>query len=80
MTLDDALLVFAITLLLFAISVLLHGLYKEIRREKERKRLKWCQEMRCRNCDELCVYLGGTVGGTQLYGCPKCKQVYYAER
>lgn len=34
--------------------------------------------MQCRKCGEVCVYLGGTIGGTQLYGCPRCRRVFFA--
>jgi hypothetical protein len=36
-----------------------------------------CKRKEC-NGQEL-VHLGGTVGGVQLYGCPKCYLVYYWE-
>jgi len=33
-----------------------------------------CQK---RKCNKQCEHLGGTVGGTQLYGCPVCRVVYW---
>jgi len=33
--------------------------------------------MECKRCHVFCHYIGATVGGTMLYGCPKCGQVYY---
>jgi len=33
--------------------------------------------MICKKCHEICKYLGAAVGGTKLYGCPKCGRVYY---
>lgn len=34
-------------------------------------------KMICSNCEKVCKHLGATVGGTQLYGCPECKIVYF---
>jgi len=33
--------------------------------------------MMCPKCKERLVGIGFTVGGNELFGCPKCKLVYY---
>jgi phage FluMu protein Com len=37
-------------------------------------------QVECPDCKILCKYIGGTVGGTQLYGCPQCRVVYFLTR
>jgi hypothetical protein len=32
--------------------------------------------MLCEECHIFCVYIGATVGGTRLLGCPKYGRVY----
>jgi len=34
--------------------------------------------MRCNYCKTMLVYLGAMLGGVKMWGCPKCKLVFYS--